>query len=372
MIADPALSQILRRLVVDAGVAPGATLALAERGSGSWRYRVGAAGFLDRARRRVVHPDTPFDLASVTKPFFAVALARIVARGRLRWSDPLGRLLPEAAGTASAEVPLELLLAHRSGLEAHRPLFAPLVAGTPFCRAAALAEASRARRPDARGPLPAAGHAPLYSDLGYLLLGAAVERALGLPLDQVIGEEVAEPVGADVGSARQQLARCPEFPTRVAPTELVPWRGGVVAGVVHDENAWALAGHGAAGHAGLFGTAEAVARFGARVVDALAGRAEGFLGAETARTLVRARPGSTLRCGFDGISGADSSAGSAMGPNTFGHLGFTGTSLWCDPDAEIVTVLLTNRVHPTREHVEIRRARPRVQDALLGLGTEGR
>jgi CubicO group peptidase (beta-lactamase class C family) len=145
----------------------------------------------------------------------------------------------------------------------------------------------------------------------------------------------------------------------------VAWRGGELRGVVHDDNAWALAGHGAAGHAGLFGTAAAVARFGAAVLDALAGRDESWLDRATAAFLCRPRPGGTLRAGFDGRATAGSSAGERAGPNTFGHLGFTGTSLWCDPDRGAATVLLTNRVRFGPDREKIRAARPRVHDALF-------
>jgi CubicO group peptidase (beta-lactamase class C family) len=154
------------------------------------------------------------------------------------------------------------------------------------------------------------------------------------------------------------------------------FRGGEISGAVHDENAWAFSGHGLSGQAGLFGTAEAVARFGAFLLDALAARGGGPLTAESAGRLVRPRAaegqppaaGNSLRAGFDGKSGTGSSAGERASDATFGHLGFTGTSLWCDPRAEIVTVLLTNRVCPSRDHVAIRQARPRVHDALFAFG----
>lgn len=370
MTQEAALSRIAQALVVGPGVAPGASLAVARRVGGSWSFRLGAAGHLDRRCAVATTPRTPFDLASVTKPVFALTLARLDARGAIRRSDPLGQHLPEAVGTPSADVPLDLLLAHRAGLESHLRFFAPLQAGVPFERRRCLRQACQARRADACGRPPPEGFAPVYSDLGYLLLGAAVERSIGKPLDEVVRAEVVAQLGLDLRSARQALADGEDFARVVAPTEVVPWRGGVVSGMVHDENAWALAGHGVAGHAGLFGTAEAVARFGCAVLDILAGRAEGFLAAELCRALVRERPGSTLRAGFDGVSGPESSAG-RMGPRAFGHLGFTGTSLWCDPDSEIVTVILTNRVHPTREHTAIRQARPAVQNALLDLPAGG-
>jgi serine-type D-Ala-D-Ala carboxypeptidase len=149
-----------------------------------------------------------------------------------------------------------------------------------------------------------------------------------------------------------------------APTEDVAWRGGLVRGAVHDENAWALTGYGGSGHAGIFATVDAVLTFGEAVLDALGEGASAWSGADLG-WLVRERPGGTLRAGFDGKSPEGSSAGRVAGPRTIGHLGFTGTSLWIDPDAGAVVVLLTNRVSPSRANGAIREARPRVHDALF-------
>jgi serine-type D-Ala-D-Ala carboxypeptidase len=317
-----------------------------------------------------VSSGTPFDLASVTKSLFAAAFARACRQGRVRWDTPLGTALPEIAGTASASVPLEQLLAHRAGLEPHRPLYAPLCAGAPFARTVALREAANARRPDAAGDLPADGFPPLYSDLGYLLAGEAVSRTLGIELDEFMLSEVAGTLGVELGSARQWWGKDGKFSGHVAATEVVAWRGGTLRGVVHDENAWALVGHGTAGHAGLFGTVEALLRFGTSVLDALAGRDDGFLDRESVLRLTRPRPGGTLRAGFDGVSGPGSAAGSRLGTRSFGHLGFTGTSIWCDPERDLVTVLLTNRVHPSRDRLAIRKARPAVQDALVAWAAQ--
>jgi CubicO group peptidase (beta-lactamase class C family) len=147
------------------------------------------------------------------------------------------------------------------------------------------------------------------------------------------------------------------------PTEDVPWRGGVVTGRVHDENAWAVSGEGGSGHAGIFATIDAVLAFGMAVLDSLDGLG-GPLAGPSLEVLVKERPGGTLRAGFDGKSVEGSSAGVHMSARSFGHLGFTGTSLWIDPDAKVVVSVLTNRVHPTREHQAIRGARPWAHDAL--------
>ena len=166
------------------------------------------------------------------------------------------------------------------------------------------------------------------------------------------------------GRRRRRRARHPAFDAVVAPTEIVPFRGGVVRGAVHDENAWALAGDAACGHAGLFGAADDVLALGVALIEILAGERASFLDAAALREAIAPWPGGSHVLGFDTRSGDTPSSGRRFGPHTFGHLGFTGTSLWIDPDARLVGVLLTNRVHPTRDHVAIRAARPVVYDAI--------
>jgi CubicO group peptidase (beta-lactamase class C family) len=362
---DPALDAIAAA-IVDASVSRAAVVAAAFRVGNGWETRVGVG-----SARGPIGEDAVFDLASVTKPYVAVTLARVAQSGRLSLLDPLEKHLPELASTPSGSLPLELFLAHRAGLEAHVPLFDALQKREPFCRAVALERAALARRAEARGPVGPEGFPPLYSDLGYVLLGAALERACGLPLDEVVKAEVSDPLSLDVGSARSWFSRDPAFVERVVPTEFVFWRWGALRGVVHDENAWALAGHRLAGQAGLFGTAEAVAGLGIAVLDSLGGRRVDWLSPAAVTPLVRQRGGGSLRAGFDGKSVGTSAAGRISSPRTFGHLGFTGTSLWCDPEANTVTVLLTNRVCPTRENQRIREARPKTHDALFEFAARG-
>ena len=355
------LDALARSLVVEPGVAPAAVFAFAVKTITGWRIVAGAAGKRSLSRPEPVTVSTVFDLASVTKPVTAAAAARLAERKALDLSTPLAHLLEEAHGTPSANCPLELLFSHRAGLEAHQELWAGV--GRPFDRPAALSRACSARRPDCVGPPPPAGFAPVYSDLGYIIAGEALSRLTGLPLDSVIQREVAGPLGVSIRSARHWRLLEPKAFDGVAPTETVPVRGGELVGEVHDDNAWALSGEAMAGHAGLFATAEAVATFGAAVLDAVAGRSN-WLGAADADWLVRPRAGGTLRAGFDGRAPNESSAGALFGPRAFGHLGFTGTSLWCEPDVDLVAVALTNRVCPSRENVAIRHVRPKVNDEL--------
>jgi len=368
VLTEPALDRLAASELVERGVARAAAIGVAARRGAAFWCAFGAAGSTGRAPASVA---TVFDLASVTKPFIALTAARLVGRGALGYDTALADLVAEARSTDSAGLPLELFLSHRAGLEAHLPLYAALTAGRPVEVSRALGRAARARRADAPGSAPPGGFDPVYSDLGYLLAGVALSRASGDALDATVFREVAAPLGLRARSARQWLASGEDFLARVAPTEHATFRGAELRGVVHDENAWALAGHGLAGHAGLFATVRDVVLLGCALLDGLSGRKPSWLGADELAFLVSERPRGSLRCGFDAKSGATPAAGPSASACSFGHLGFTGTSLWCDPEAEVVTVVLTNRVCPTRENTAIRAARPRVHEALFAIGRGG-
>ncbi len=355
------LDAVARLVVDDLGASPAAVVAASALVGGYWRRALGVHGVLFPGGPEATS-DTVFDLASVTKPLVALAAARLGRRHPGLLATPLGRVLAEVRGGPSEFVPLELFLAHRAGLEGHRPLYAPMLTGDRVDRAASLAEAARARRPECTGEPPREGFSPLYSDLGYLLVGAALERVAHQRLDDLIASEVTVPSGGGIVSAATLHER--GLVARTAPTEVVDWRGGAVRGEVHDENAWALGGRGVCGHAGLFGDAGSLARVGEWVVEALAGQRPDWLAPAELEPLIRPRHGGTLRAGFDGKSPSGSSAGSELGERSFGHLGFTGTSLWIDPDRPLIVALLTNRVHPTRAADAIRRARPAAHDAV--------
>jgi CubicO group peptidase (beta-lactamase class C family) len=365
------LDQLARDLFAHKKVALAVVTGVSARSNGGWTTAIGAAGRLAMGvREPLVTPDTWFDLASVTKPLTALAAARLVRAGKLDLSAPLGQLLPEAVGTPTERAPLELLLAHRAGLEPHIPLYRGLLQGRSTSREDRLVQAASARASDAIGPVTGEGFPPRYSDLGYLLVGEALERVCDEPLDRIIEREVTAPLSAEIGSARRIRARDATFARRVAATEVVPWRGGTVRGLVHDENAWCHSGEGTSGHAGLFGTAAGVLAVGRAVVDVLHGRLDGFLRRDELWPHVRPRPSGTLRAGFDGKSESGSSSGEKFGKSTIGHLGFTGTSLWCDVDREVVGVLLTNRVHPTRDNDVIRKVRPEAYDRMAEWAQE--
>ncbi|MBI5610823.1 MAG: beta-lactamase family protein [Deltaproteobacteria bacterium] len=306
--------------------------------------------------------DTPFDLASLTKPMATTTLlALAVTQGRLSLEDPLQRWLPDAQGTALADLPLRLLLGHGSGLPAWHDFFADSVAAdSPTARAA------QVRRAVLATPLTAPpGSAAVYSDLGFMLLGWVLEVAGGAPLELQFAEQVAGPLGIAARFVRP--GHC--WSAAVVRTEVWAPRcgdGRPLSGQVHDDNCAALGG--VAGHAGLFGSLRDVATWARVWLRAARGLAND-LGLPPA--LVRewlgsaAAPATTWRLGFDTPSRPTSSAGQRAPDDAFGHLGFTGTSVWMSPGADLAVVLLTNRVHPSRDAVaEIRALRPAVGDAL--------
>ncbi len=305
-----------------------------------------------------------FDLASLTKPFTAVALAEE--------PDFLGRrlgdALPLVAGEPGGAARLARVLGHRAGFDAHVSLFLPAVQGGPVDPRAALCHAARCFHPAAR---PADEDSPaVYSDLGYMLAGAALARREGA---QHAGAALEAGLLArlgllgELGTAAGLRERLADAEARFVPTEHAPWRGGVARGAVHDDNAWVLTGHGASGHAGLFGTVTGVLAFGRAALESWR-RGAGPLAHVPFARLLAEQPETTWRMGFDGkAKEGPSTAGATASARSVGHLGFTGTSVWMDPDREAVTVLLTNRVHPSRAFNALRELRGAAHDALFAL-----
>lgn len=305
--------------------------------------------------------DTWYDLASLTKSMTAVAVARAVESGLMAWESLLSEYLPYLGGTFGGEASLLSLLSHRAGFVAHTQLTELSV---PALRT--LAESKREGVIAATSAsLELEPHPPLYSDVGYILAGLALQHRTGRELDLLLGAELAALAGPaetwpnELASARE-LASQGVSVSRVAPTELVTTRGGLIRGQVHDDNAWLLSETRTSGHAGMFGTARGVLGFGMLLLDWLGGRST-TLGPSSLTALLAPRQDGSLRAGFDSKNlGGPSVAGQVLGHRTFGHLGFTGTSYWCDPETETVVVLLSNRVCPSRENLQLRSVRPAI------------
>ena len=380
----------LHRRMEDAvadGVFPGGVLRV-ERPGAEDPVEI-AVGRLDR------DPDSPavtgatvYDLASLTKVIATTSLAmRAVATG-LDLDAPITAVWEGAprAGSDSAwldTVRLRHLLAHSSGLPDWRPYHRMMEeAGVPTGGHAA--RDFVLERIVAEGPMDPPGTVARYSDVGFLLLGALLEEHFRdlrdaelhgerygdssiplMDLRRAYRLEIAHPF--DLGFLDfVPLADGPLV--GAAPTEDCSWRGRVIRGEVGDENAWALGG--VAPHAGLFGTAAQVARFGVAMLEAHIGRRTDLFGQDLVQrftTKVDEPAGSSWALGWDTPTPGTSSAGAGVGPRAFGHLGFTGTSLWIDPERGAVVVLLSNRVHPSRDNRKIRDFRPAIHDAVWSL-----
>ncbi|HEY0483166.1 MAG TPA: serine hydrolase domain-containing protein [Kofleriaceae bacterium] len=297
-----------------------------------------------------------FDLASLTKPMATAALAMVlVGDGALDLDAPVRHWLPAAATTGT----VGQLLGHAAGCAAHVEFFRTLRTGAHPDPRGELIELA------ARHPAGPPGVAAVYSDLGYLVLGAIIERAAGMALDDAFRALIAEPFGLSgarfPGSAPLPLAVATELDDR-----------GLVSGRVHDENAYF--GGGVCGHAGLFAAIGDVAAFAAALVDTAAGHARGRWRPDVVRRFLEHAPipGATWRLGWDTPSPVPgvSHAGDRW-PRTgaVGHTGFTGTSLWLDLPRRRWVALLTNRVHPTRHGTAdaIKALRRSIGDAAVTL-----
>ena len=304
-----------------------------------------------------VDEHTWFDVASLTKPIATVASAMVlVGDGALALETPIRHWLPAATSTGT----VRHLLGHAAGCAAHVEFFKRAFGPDPRAELVAMAMAE---------PATAPGIAALYSDLGYLMLGAIVEKSAGLPLERAFAELVAEPLGLGARYAGMTAI------AGAVATELDERTGAaaVVEGRVHDENAWF--GGGVCGHAGLFARLDDVARFAAAILDTAAGTPRGRLRTEVVNRFFSesGAPGASWRLGWDTASAAPgvSHAGDRW-PRTgsVGHMGFTGVSLWLDLPRRRWVTLLTNRVHPTRfgdSADAIKALRRGVNDAAIDL-----
>jgi len=361
-----ALDETCRRGVAE-GAFPGAVVL----GGDSRRILVHRAyGHRALAPERLpMAPDTLFDLSSLTKPIAtATAMMLLVADGRLRLDDPVCAVIPEFAGRDRAAVTFRQLLNHTSGLPAWKPYYESVIPDSGPVRAGGKNRCFEQLHDEELLAPPGAKH--LYSDLGFILLGEAVERLSGRPLDRFCRDEIFEPMGLSSTffvdlDHRSPESRC-SAGRAVAATEDCPWRGKILCGEVHDDNAWAMGG--VAGHAGVFSSASDVHRFIRFLGRCLDGAEPEFLPARVVREFLEAErslPGQTHVLGWDTPSPEGSSSGRHFSPRAVGHLGFTGTSVWWDLERDVDVVFLTNRVHPSRNNPAIRVFRPLVHDAVM-------
>ena len=347
VVVDPVVQAGIRD-----GVYPGAALIVGRRDT--ILYAQGYGRFTWSPSSAAVSLDsTIWDLASLTKVVATTpALMLLAQRGRVDLDAPVVRYLAEFNSPGTAGITVRHLLTHTSGLRGTLPLKDAPDSATALTMVLTTV------------PVATPGSRMVYSDLNAILLGEIVRRISGLPLDQFVARELYAPLGIE-----QQMMFRPakRLERRIAPTGL--WRGHAIAGVVNDPNAHRLGG--VAGHAGVFATAPALARYAQFMLRE--GTPPSLLRPETVREFTKvavpARKGTSARTlGWEALpTGEDvSSAGTLLGPRSYGHTGWTGTSLWIDPDRNLFVLLLTNRAfNPRTRHsfTKLKEVRGRVADA---------
>jgi serine-type D-Ala-D-Ala carboxypeptidase len=308
---------------------------------------------LPKGGQGAVNPSTLFDLASLTKVVATTTMAMLLyERGLLDLDAPVPAIVPEFTTDAAKdprrhEVTLRMLLSHSSGLPAHEKFF--LKANTR----AELLEAAFTT-PLAANPATRA----TYSDVGFIILGIALERLADEPLDRFCQREIFAPLGMTNTTFNPPQ----EIRAKIPPTEDdQTFRKKIIQGEVQDENASILGG--VAAHAGLFSTAEDLAKFAQTMLN----QGSPILRPETAALFTRREPApaATSRAlGWDTPS-APSQSGKYFSPQSFGHLGYTGTSLWIDPTRQLSVTLLTSRTWPDCSNQSIRQVRPKFHNAII-------
>ena len=317
---------------IKAGGYPGAAVVVGRKGAAVWEKGYGRLGWTEESGP-VVAERTIYDLASLTKVIgTTTAIMILFDEGKLHLDDQVVKYIPEFTGGGKENITLRMLLEHRSGLPAGRDLWR--IAHTP----------EEARAAVISTPLFAApGQYYEYSDLGADMLGFTVEAVAGEKLDSFLQRRVFTPLGMTDTHYRPDAS----LRGRIAPTEITPPRGYPIRGEVHDENAYALGG--VAGHAGLFSTVSDLSIFAQMMLNG--GTYDGTrIISDSTVTLFTHRGSvakSTRALGWDTCAGSFG-CGKYLGSDAYGHTGYTGTSLWIDPDHDMFVILLTNRVHAAK------------------------
>ncbi|WP_342248856.1 serine hydrolase domain-containing protein [Sphingomonas sp. OTU376] len=331
---------------------PGAVLAVGQHGK---LLAVKAFGHIDSEAGAPAMPrNAIFDLASLTKVVATTSAAALLYdRGRLDLDAPVQRYLPEFAGTPGHEaITVRHLLSHSSGFKAP----ARVLWGNASDRAGILRQIHT--MPVGSPP----GTVYVYQDFNLILVGEIVERIAGQPLDRFLKQELFGPLGMkDTG-----FNPSPKLMSRIVPTEQDDkFRHRLMRGQVHDENAYVMGG--VAGHAGLFSTAVDLARIGQLYLNYGRWHGRQLLKPETVKLFMQPQglpAGSSRALGWD-MPSEKGFTGPLGSPRAIIHTGFTGTSIYIDPDRDAFIILLTNRVNPTRNNAEIFKARPAIHTAVL-------
>lgn len=347
-------------------VFPGAVLLISREDSILFRKAYGYANIFTKCP---MAEDTIFDLASLTKPLATtLAIMNLVQENKLDLEQSLGSVLPKFKKTEKEKIKMKHLLSHTSGLPDYRPYYKKLAKLSPGSRKDALMDLI------AREPLIyQAGKKELYSDLGFMILRQVVEHISGKQLGRFVDEAVYKPLAPDAGRGLFFADTDSKLqPWKYAATEFCPWRNTLLEGVVHDENAYVMGG--VDGHAGLFGTAGGIYSLLSALLFIYYGiSSTTVFESDLLKFFFKRQNNTEKTLGFDTPSLHHASCGDFFSKKSVGHLGFTGTSFWMDLESSVIIILLTNRIHPSRDNTKIKTFRPKIHNEIMkSLSGEGK
>ncbi len=352
---------------------PGAVLLVGQGGEIVFHEAVGCRSIIPQISP--MSKDTVFDVASLTKVIVTTTLVmKLFESGLLDIESRLSRILQTFATHGKEQMTVRHLLSHTSGYPATVPFYKEISRidrgerqGIMFSRGAVefvYNEIFRFKLENVPGKVAK------YSDLGFILLQNVLEvLTAGKPLEKQAQDQIFQPLKlASTGFidlSKVKRRGIEPVHEMIAPTALCPWRDKIIHGEVHDDNAWAMGG--IAGHAGLFSTAEDIHRFAHQMIESYKGRGSLF-SKETVHkfwTVDGTVKESSWGLGWDTPSKDNSSSGTYFSPRAVGHLGFTGCSLWIDPEREVDVILLSNRIHPSPENNAIKEFRPAIHNLVM-------
>jgi CubicO group peptidase (beta-lactamase class C family) len=366
-----AVENAFQQAVAD-GVFPGAVVLVSKDDAVIYERAFGFRSLVPH--KTTMEPGTIFDLASLTKPLAtAVAIMLLIGEKKLRLDDQITRVIPMYGVFGKSLTTVRHLLNHSSGLPAWKAFFEDVVRNEKSGRINFVASRAaknfvfeQIHREKVLNP-PGAQY--LYSDLGFMILGEAVEILTGNTFDRFCQERIFKPLGLRstgfIDLSQLRTRRLQPVEDMIAPTENCPWRKKILCGEVHDDNAYAMGG--VAGHAGLFSSVRDLHNLLVRMNRCLNGKDSFVPQSLMQEFLTRSdsRGHSSFALGWDTPTPGSSASGSLFSSRSVGHLGFTGCSIWWDLEKHCHIILLTNRVHPSRKNEKIKDFRPHIHDQIM-------
>ncbi|MBU0465321.1 MAG: beta-lactamase family protein [Proteobacteria bacterium] len=343
---------------ISQGIFPGAVLLCAVNQKILFHESYGEADIFEK---RKMTKDSVFDLASLTKPLATtLALSKLIERDQVFLDQKIGSILEEFKTSLKADITIDMLLRHTSGFPAHREYFKKIIKTNEnprqFLRHLLVCEELENR----------IGERQVYSDLGFMVLSWIIEEISCQRLDRFVLKQIYSPLEIDDLFFLETGPKSKKFKLyqqKIVATQQCPWRKKVLVGEVDDDNAWAAGG--IEGHAGLFGNAGSIYKLCFEILKALQNKPTRVLRPDIIQNFVSRKNQHDMVAGFDTPLKLNSSLGKYFSKSSIGHLGFTGTSFWIDPEIGAIIIFLTNRVHPLRSNEGIKKFRPQIHDLIF-------